>query len=108
MAVPKRRTSKARRDKRRNNLWKLTAPTLVKCDRCGEYDEDTREIISKINPYGAINGATDEYLIARGRRSIVEYTTYSPAAMANGVIEGRQGEDAAAEATEAEAVEAAE
>ena len=30
------------------------------------------------------------------------------AAMANGVIEGRQGEDAAAEATEAEAVEAAE
>ena len=34
MAVPKRKTSKARRDKRRNNLWKLTAPTLVKCE-CG-------------------------------------------------------------------------
>lgn len=36
MAVPKRKTSKARRDKRRNNLWKLTAPTLVKCE-CGAY-----------------------------------------------------------------------
>ena len=36
MAVPKRKTSKARRDKRRNNLWKLTAPTLVRCSDCGE------------------------------------------------------------------------
>ena len=42
MAVPKRKTSKARRDKRRNNLWKLTAPTLVKCDRCGEYKRPYR------------------------------------------------------------------
>ncbi len=37
MAVPKRKTSKARRDKRRNNLWKLNAPTLVRCSNCGEY-----------------------------------------------------------------------
>ena len=36
MAVPKRKSSKARRDKRRNNLWKLTAPALVKCPNCGE------------------------------------------------------------------------
>ena len=41
MAVPKRRTSKARRDKRRNNLWKLTAPTLVKCE-CGAYKRPHR------------------------------------------------------------------
>lgn len=41
MAVPKRKTSKARRDKRRNNLWKLTAPTLVKCE-CGEYKRPHR------------------------------------------------------------------
>ena len=34
MAVPKRKTSKARRDKRRNNVWKISAPTLVKC-ACG-------------------------------------------------------------------------
>ncbi len=37
MAVPKRKTSKARRDKRRSNVWKLSAPALVKCPNCGEY-----------------------------------------------------------------------
>jgi len=37
MAVPKRKTSKARRDKRRSNVWKLAAPGLVKCSNCGEY-----------------------------------------------------------------------
>ena len=37
MAVPKRRVSKARRDKRRSNVWKLSQPTLVKCPNCGEY-----------------------------------------------------------------------
>ncbi len=36
MAVPKRKTSKARRDTRRNNVWKLSAPGLVKCPKCGE------------------------------------------------------------------------
>jgi len=35
MAVPKQRTSKTRRDKRRAN-WKLTAPNLVSCPRCHE------------------------------------------------------------------------
>ena len=42
MAVPKRKTSKARRDKRRNNLWKLTAPTLIKCEKFGEYKRPHR------------------------------------------------------------------
>ena len=37
MAVPKRKSSKARRDKRRNNLWKISAPALMKCSQCGEY-----------------------------------------------------------------------
>lgn len=37
MAVPKRRVSKTRRDKRRSNVWKLDAPTLVKCSNCNEY-----------------------------------------------------------------------
>ena len=32
---PKNKSSKARRDKRRAN-WKMTAPTLVKCSKCGE------------------------------------------------------------------------
>lgn len=35
MAVPKRKTSKARRDKRKAN-WKLTAPNLATCPKCGE------------------------------------------------------------------------
>lgn len=35
MAVPKRKVSKARRDKRRSANSKLTAPTLAKCPKCG-------------------------------------------------------------------------
>ena len=31
---PKNKTSKSRRDKRRAN-WKMSAPTLVKCSKCG-------------------------------------------------------------------------
>ncbi len=37
MAVPKRKVSKARRDKRRSNVWKLDAPGIHKCPKCGEY-----------------------------------------------------------------------
>ena len=37
MAVPKRKVSKARRDKRRSNVWKLTLPGMTKCPKCGEY-----------------------------------------------------------------------
>lgn len=36
MAVPKRKVSKARRDKRRSAVWKLQSPSLVKCSNCGE------------------------------------------------------------------------
>ncbi len=35
MAVPKRRTSKARKRQRRAN-WKLSVPGMVKCSNCGE------------------------------------------------------------------------
>ena len=35
MAVPKRKTSKARRDKRKAN-WKLVVPSLATCSKCGE------------------------------------------------------------------------
>ena len=42
MAVPKRRVSKARRDKRRSSVWKLNAPELVKCPECGEYKRPHR------------------------------------------------------------------
>ncbi len=56
MAVPKRKTSKARRDKRRSNVWRMSAPALVKClhfcennrplrlcTACGHYDG--REVV---------------------------------------------------------------
>lgn len=36
MAVPKRKTSRSRRDKRRASAWKLKAPAIGKC-ACGEY-----------------------------------------------------------------------
>ena len=34
MAVPKRKTSKARRDKRRSSVWKLDMPNLIECPQC--------------------------------------------------------------------------
>ena len=37
MAVPKKKVSKARRDKRRSNNWKLVLPGMVKCPKCGEF-----------------------------------------------------------------------
>ena len=42
MAVPARRTSTARKNKRRSSVWKMDAPTLVKCSRCGEYKRPHR------------------------------------------------------------------
>ena len=42
MAVPARRISKTRRDKRRSNVWKLEAPNLVVCPKCGEYKRPHR------------------------------------------------------------------
>ncbi len=35
MAVPKRKTSKSQRDKRRTHQ-KLSAPTVTECSECGE------------------------------------------------------------------------
>ncbi|MCC8047691.1 MAG: 50S ribosomal protein L32 [Oscillospiraceae bacterium] len=37
MAVPKRKVSKARRDKRRSAVWKLETPNIVACPNCGAY-----------------------------------------------------------------------
>lgn len=42
MAVPKRKTSKARRDKRRSSVWKLEPTSLVKCSHCGELKKPHR------------------------------------------------------------------
>ncbi len=36
MAVPKRKVSRTRRDKRRSQVWKLSAPAFSRCRQCGE------------------------------------------------------------------------
>lgn len=36
MAVPKRKVSKARRDSRNSNNFKVSAPALVECPECHE------------------------------------------------------------------------
>jgi large subunit ribosomal protein L32 len=36
MAVPKRKTSHARKSSRRSTVWKLDAPALTVCPNCGE------------------------------------------------------------------------
>jgi large subunit ribosomal protein L32 len=36
VAVPKRRTSRSKRNMRRANHDKVSAPTLVPCPKCGE------------------------------------------------------------------------
>jgi len=38
---PKNKSSKGRRDKRRAN-WKMTAPTLVKCSKCGKIKKELK------------------------------------------------------------------
>ena len=38
MAVPKRKVSKARRDKRRSSHWKLALPGMTACPKCGAYN----------------------------------------------------------------------
>ena len=44
MAVPKRKVSSARQNKRRSNVWKLSAPALMKCPQCGEYKTPHRAV----------------------------------------------------------------
>ncbi|MBC8588598.1 50S ribosomal protein L32 [Paratissierella segnis] len=42
MAVPKRKTSKARRDKRRASSYRLNKATVVECPQCHEPKEPHR------------------------------------------------------------------
>ncbi|MDR0249207.1 MAG: 50S ribosomal protein L32 [Oscillospiraceae bacterium] len=37
MVAPKSKTSKQRRNLRRSSVWKLRAPALAACPKCGEY-----------------------------------------------------------------------
>ena len=42
MAVPKRKTSKARKNSRRSSVSKLAEPALEKCPNCGAYNLHNR------------------------------------------------------------------
>ena len=48
MAVPKRKVSSARQNKRRSNVWKLNAPALMKCPQCGEYKMPHRFAVTAV------------------------------------------------------------
>lgn len=37
MAVPKKRISKQRRNKRRSSVWKLETPNVTTCPKCGAF-----------------------------------------------------------------------
>lgn len=50
MAVPKRKVSSQRQNKRRSSVWKLKAPALAACPKCGEYNLPHR-ICSKCGSY---------------------------------------------------------
>ena len=39
MAVPTGKTSHQRKNKRRSSVWKLSAPTLIKCPKCHEFTQ---------------------------------------------------------------------
>jgi len=52
MAVPKRKTSTARRDKRKTH-WKLKAATVVKCSHCGQ-SKIAHRVCSNCGFYGNV------------------------------------------------------
>jgi len=51
VAVPKRRTSRAKRDQRRANHDKVTAPNVTYCTNCGEPSRSHR-VCSSCGHYG--------------------------------------------------------
>ena len=55
MAVPKRKVSKARRDKRRSNVWKLDAPALSRCTNCGALTSP-HKVCSNCGYYKGVEG----------------------------------------------------
>ena len=42
MAVPKFKTSKQRKAKRRSSVWRLDTPNLAACEKCGELKRSHR------------------------------------------------------------------
>ena len=60
MAVPKRKVSKARRDKRRSNVWKLAVPGVVACPKCGAFRLPHRMCKSCMTYHGREFGQVNE------------------------------------------------
>ena len=50
MAVPKRKVSSQRQNKRRSSVWKLRMPGMSVCPKCGEY-KLTHRVWSKCGSY---------------------------------------------------------
>ncbi len=53
MAVPKRKVSSARQNKRRSSVWKLSAPTLAKCPKCGAFVR-SHQVCKKCGTYDGV------------------------------------------------------
>ena len=64
MAVPKRKTSKARRDKRRSAVWKLDAPAFSRCDNCGEL-KAPHKVCKNCGFYKGVGGERREKYISK-------------------------------------------
>ena len=60
---PKNKSSKSRRDKRRAN-WKMSAPTLVKCSKCGALMMPHR-VCKACGSYNKKQVVSVDYLIAQ-------------------------------------------
>lgn len=60
MAVPKSKVSKARRDKRRSSHWKLNAPAVTTCPKCGAYRLSHRMCKTCMTYNGKSFGETQE------------------------------------------------
>ena len=93
MAVPKRKTSKARRDQRRAH-WKLTVPGIVECPQCHE-PKLAHRVCKKCGYYDgkqAVAGETLPFKVIELRRStrriLVSHTrTYAEAKEAKAAAE---------------------
>ena len=56
---PKNKTSRGRRDKRRASNFKMTAPTLVKCSKCGAFAKP-HQVCKKCGSYKQVTVLTVE------------------------------------------------
>ena len=78
---PKNKSSKGRRDKRRAN-WKMSAPTLVKCSKCGgrqwiALSNDGRVPDSTVTEGGGLSNLRHRVEISGGRMTVQSLPEFS-------------------------------